>query len=182
MTSHFQAGLPEFPRSGAARILRRRDVNHLSDVARGVRVSTLHDATGGRPSSSPRWHANMAYGGDQELVAALRTRDGQGVGVAEPVPGTGPAAIRPRRDAISSARSLRCSRRARRGPAGGGGERPEGPDGPWLVVLTADWEVESVRRAASSGWGSFPTATWDAGRSAAVLTVAGRALAIAERR
>ena len=29
------------------------------------------------PSSSPRWHANMAYGGDQEMVASLRTRGGE---------------------------------------------------------------------------------------------------------
>jgi hypothetical protein len=79
MTSHFQEGLPEFPAEWAAQEYSDDgDVNHLADVARSASgISTLYDATGGRPDTSPRWHANMAYGGDQELVAALRTRDGQ---------------------------------------------------------------------------------------------------------
>ena len=53
------------------------DVNQLTTVARSPSgVSTLHEATGGNPSSSLRWHANMAYGGDQEMIAGLRTRGG----------------------------------------------------------------------------------------------------------
>ena len=51
------------------------DVNKLTDVARSPSgVSTLYEATGGDPSSSPRWHALMADGGDQEMIAALRPR------------------------------------------------------------------------------------------------------------
>ena len=78
ITSHFQEGLPEFPPEWAAAEYAEDDVNHLADVARTPSgISTLHEATGGDPSSSPRWHANMAYGGDQEMVAALRTRSGE---------------------------------------------------------------------------------------------------------
>ena len=54
------------------------DVIKLNVVARSPSgVSTLYEATGGDPSSSPRWHALMADGGDQEMVAALRTRAGE---------------------------------------------------------------------------------------------------------
>ena len=78
ITSHFQDGLPEFPPEWAAEEYTGDDVNHLADVARTPSgISTLHEATNGDPSSSPRWHANMAYGGDQEMVAALRTRTGE---------------------------------------------------------------------------------------------------------
>ena len=78
VTSHFQEGLPEFPPEWAAQEYTDDDVNHLADVARTPSgISTLHDATNGNPSISPRWHANMAYGGDQELIAALRTRAGE---------------------------------------------------------------------------------------------------------
>ena len=31
----------------------------------------------GRPDRSPRWHRNMTLGGDQELIARLRTRTGE---------------------------------------------------------------------------------------------------------
>ena len=78
VTSHFQEGLPEFPAEWAAQEYADDDVNHLADVARTPSgISTLDDATNGNPSISPRWHANMAYGGDQELIAALRTRGGE---------------------------------------------------------------------------------------------------------
>ncbi len=50
------------------------DVNQISDVVRSESgILTLHEATGGDPSSSPSWHMNMAMGGDQEMIAALRS-------------------------------------------------------------------------------------------------------------
>jgi hypothetical protein len=77
MTSHFQEGMPEFPPEWAAMEYAEDDVNHLTAVSRSARgLSTLHDGTDGNPSSSPRWHANMTYGADQEMIAALRTRGG----------------------------------------------------------------------------------------------------------
>ena len=78
ITSHFQEGLPEFPAEWLAKEYTDDDVNQISDVARSpAGISTLHAATDGDPSRSPRWHANMAYGGDQEMVAALRSRSGE---------------------------------------------------------------------------------------------------------
>jgi hypothetical protein len=74
VTSHFHEGLDELPPEWFANEYYADDVNKLADVARSERgVSTLHEATGGDPASSPRWHFNMAMGGDQELVVALRT-------------------------------------------------------------------------------------------------------------
>jgi hypothetical protein len=75
VTSHFDEEIPELPPQWLVHEYYQDDVNKLADVARSQRgISTLHEATGGDPSSSPRWHANMALGGDQELIAALRTR------------------------------------------------------------------------------------------------------------
>jgi hypothetical protein len=75
VTSHFQEGMPEYPPEWMAMEDVDDDVNKLTDVARSPSgISTLYEATGGNPSSCPRWHANMTFGGDQEMIAALRTR------------------------------------------------------------------------------------------------------------
>jgi hypothetical protein len=77
VTSHFNEYMPELPSEAFAHEYYGDDVNKLSDVARSKRgVATLHEATGGDPTRSPRWHWNMQYGGDQEMIAALRTRAG----------------------------------------------------------------------------------------------------------
>jgi hypothetical protein len=87
VTSHFDEGIPELPPQWLIHEYYDDDVNKLADVARSERgISTLHEATGGDPTSSPRWHANMALGGDQELIAALAHPRRRGVGVAWAVP------------------------------------------------------------------------------------------------
>src|SRR5918992_1460703 len=55
------------------------DVHKLADVARSERgISTLHEVTGGDPSRSPGWQQFIRpYGGDQEVLVALRTRTGE---------------------------------------------------------------------------------------------------------
>src|SRR6476620_2153193 len=69
ITSHYNPFMPELPRESLAMEYYEDDVNKMSDVARSDSgLSTIHDATGGDPSGSPRWRANMAMGGDQELV------------------------------------------------------------------------------------------------------------------
>ncbi len=183
MTSHHQEGLPEFPAEWAAHeYADDGDVNHLADVARSVAgISTLHAATSGRPESSPRWHANMLYGGDQELVAALRTGDGQAWGslslYREP--------DRPMfdRDDLDFVRGIApiLADGVRRGLLVGEASDPEGPDAPGLLVLTERWAPESVSPGLERWLRDLPDGAWDAGRlPPAVLAVAGRALAIAE--
>ena len=52
--------MQEFPPEWMAMEYVDDDVNKLTDVARSPSgISTLYEATGGDPSSSPRWHANM---------------------------------------------------------------------------------------------------------------------------
>jgi hypothetical protein len=78
VTSHFDEGIPELPPEWLIHEYYQDDVNKLADVARSARgLSTLHEATGGDPSGSPRWPANMTLGGDQELIAAPRTPSGE---------------------------------------------------------------------------------------------------------
>src|SRR5512133_3304575 len=69
VTSHFDEGIPELPPQWLIHEYYQDDVNKLADVARSRHgISTLHEATGGDPTSSPRWHFNIALGGDQELA------------------------------------------------------------------------------------------------------------------
>ena len=88
VTSHFHEGMPEIP----ARVARGRSTTTTTSTssstspARERGISTLHEATNGDPSSSPRWHANMELGGDQEMIARLRTRARRRLGRARPVP------------------------------------------------------------------------------------------------
>lgn len=183
LTSHHQEGLPEFPAEWAAQeYADDGDVNHLADVARSASgISTLHDATGNRPESSPRWHANMAYGGDQELVAALRTRTGQVWGslslYREP---DQPRFDGTELDFVSSLAPVLADG-VRRGLLVGEAVEPEGPDAPALVVLTSEWTVESVSPGADRWLHELPDTAWPAGRlPPSMLAVAGRALTLAE--
>jgi DNA-binding CsgD family transcriptional regulator len=182
VTSHFHEGLDELPPEWLAHEYYEDDVNNLADVARSKRgVSTLHEATGGDPTSSPRWHFNMTMGGDQELIVALRTVTGEAWGALGLYREPG-APLFDRED-LELVRSLAPSlaEGARRALLVGEATDPEGPESPGLVVLTDTWNVESVT-AGVEGWLSdLPDGDWDAGRlPAAVYAVAGRALRTAE--
>jgi hypothetical protein len=73
--------MPALPPEALAMEYYEDDVNKLADVVRSPSgVSTLHEATGGDPTSSPRWQANIQLGGDQELVLGLRTASGEAWG------------------------------------------------------------------------------------------------------
>ena len=66
MTSHFNPAMPELPREWMELEYYEDDVHDIAKVARSeAGISTLHEATGGDPSSSPRWQANIEMGGDQ---------------------------------------------------------------------------------------------------------------------
>jgi DNA-binding CsgD family transcriptional regulator len=182
VTSHFHEGLDELPPEWLAHEYYEDDVNNLADVARSKRgVSTLHEATGGDPTSSPRWHFNMTMGGDQELIVALRTATGEAWGALGLY--REPGAPLFDREELELVRSLAPSLAdgARHALLVGEATDPEGPESPGLVVLTDTWEVESVT-AGVEGWLSeLPDGDWDEGRlPAAVYAVAGRALRTAD--
>ncbi|MEX0791130.1 MAG: hypothetical protein WD178_10185, partial [Actinomycetota bacterium] len=82
-TSHYQTELPELPREWMAYEYLETDYHSLASVARSQSgASTMFDATGGDPSRSRAWREFIRpYGGDQELLVALRSRAGAVWGV-----------------------------------------------------------------------------------------------------
>jgi DNA-binding CsgD family transcriptional regulator len=184
ITSHFNVYMPELPPEALALEYYEDDVNKLSDVVRSPSgISTLHEATGGDPSSSPRWQANMELGGDQELIVGLRVPSGGawgGLGLyrepGEPMFSD---------DEIGFLRAVAPSlaEGAQRALLLGEATDPEGPEAPGLLVLSSDWEVESATPGVERWVSELPEGDWDSGRlPAALLSVAGRALRSAENR
>ena len=183
ITSHYHDGLPEYP----PKILRHEyygdDVNQISDVVRSKSgISTLHEATGGDPSSSPSWHMNMEMGGDQEMIAALRT-GGAAWGAVGLYRAPGEPMFDGEEKAFLKAVAPDLANGARTGLLVGEARDPQWPDSPGLVVLSADGDVESTTPGVERWLSDLPDGDLDAGRlPSAVNAVAGRALRTAESR
>ena len=177
ITSHYQDGLPEFPPEFLSYEYYADDVNRLSDVARSERgISTLHDATGGDPSSSPRWHENMKLGGDQELIAALRTEGGETWGAVGLYRAPGEPLFDAEDERFLAGVTPSLARGARTALLVGEATDPEGPDAPGLVVLADDHSVESATPGVERWLADLPDGDWDAGRlPSSVYAVAARA-------
>jgi DNA-binding CsgD family transcriptional regulator len=183
VTSHYQAELPELPAEWMAHEYYEEDFHSLRSVVRSEEgVSTLYDATGGDPSRSPRWHANMTMGGDQELLVALRTRGGEPWGALGLYRKPGEQRFDDDELAFARAVAPDLAEGARRGLLVGEASDPEGADAPGLVVLTGDWDVESLTPGTERWLAELPDGDWE-GRSRlppSVLAVAGRALRTSE--
>jgi DNA-binding CsgD family transcriptional regulator len=181
ITSHYNPFMPELSRESLAMEYYQDDVNKMSDVARsGSGVSTIHDATGGDPSDSPRWRANMAMGGDQELVAALRTRRGGVWGAVSLYREPDQPLFDAAEKRFMGLAATHLAEGARRALLFGEATDPEGPQAPGLLVLTSDWKVESSTPGTEQWLTELPDS--DGSRlPTAVLTVAGQALRSAER-
>jgi DNA-binding CsgD family transcriptional regulator len=182
VTSHFDEGIPELPSEWLIAEYYEDDVHKLADVARSERgISTLHEVTGGDPSSSPRWHANMALGGDQELIAALRTPAGEVWGALGLYRGPGQPMFDGAELDFVRRVAPALAEGARRALLVGEAADPEGPDAPGLVVLSRAGEVESATPGVERWLRELPDGDWDAGRlPSSVRAVAGRALRTAE--
>ena len=182
VTSHFDEGIPELPPQWLIHEYYQDDVNKLADVARSQRgISTLHEATGGDPASSPRWRFNMALGGDQELIAVLRTPSGEAWGALGLYREPGRPLFDDADLAFVQAVAPSLAEGARRALLVGEAVDPEGPDAPGLVVLSDDGEVESATPGVERWLAALPDGDWDAGKlPSAVLAVAGQALRTAE--
>jgi DNA-binding CsgD family transcriptional regulator len=177
MTSHFQEAVAEVPAEWIAMEYAEDGVNRLPDVARSPSgISTLYEATGGNPSSSPRWHASMALGVDQEMLAALRTRSGEVWGAL----GLYRQPDRPLFDAdekaFLAAISPLMADAVRRALLIGESADPEGPDAPGMIVLGPGWRPESISPGVEEWLRDLPDGNWAGSRlPTAVLAVAGRA-------
>jgi DNA-binding CsgD family transcriptional regulator len=184
ITSHFNEYIRELPQESLALEYYEDDVNQLADVVRSESgVSTLHEATNGEPSSSPRWQANIELGGDQELIVGLRTASGDAWGGLGLYREPGEPMFQPDEIAFVRAIAPSLAEGARRALLFGEAADPEGPEAPGLLVLSPDWEVESATPGVEQWVSDLPEGDWDAGRlPSAVLAVAGRALRSAEGR
>lgn len=179
VTSHYQPGMLELPAEWLAHEYYEDDVHKFVDVARSARgYSTIHEQTGGNPGRSKGWTLYVQpYGGDQELLMALRTPGGETWGMLglyrEPDrPLFGPEEIRFLNDV-----STHLAEGARRGLLVGEAVDPEGPEAPGLVILGEDWNVESLTPGAERWLDELPDGAWES-RGAlppAVLAVAGQA-------
>lgn len=182
ITSHFQEELAEFPPDMLASEFEEGDVYNLFDVARSEQGwNTLHDATGGDPSLSARWQANIRMGGDQELLTTLRSRSGEVWGLLGLY--RGPDRPRFDRDDIGFLQAVApaLASGARSGLLVGEATDPEGPHSPGLLVLGDDWSVESATPGVERWIAELPDGDWGAGRlPASVMSVAARAMRTAE--
>ena len=181
VTSHYQEGLPEFPPGWLAEEYAGDDVNKLSDVARmPAGISTLHEATAGDPSSSPRWHANMSYGADQEMIVALRSRVGDTWGAIGLYREPGRPLFDRAEQAFLESISAAMADGVRRGLLVGEAVEPDRPEAPGLVVLDQRYQPESLSPNAAELLDSLPDGDRSTGRlPPAVLAVAGRTAAAA---
>jgi DNA-binding CsgD family transcriptional regulator len=182
MTSHFQAGLEEFPQEWLASEYYEVDVNKIADVARSsTGISTLYDATDGNPSSSPRWHRNMSMGGDQELVARLRTRSGEVWGAVGLYRAPDEPRFTQREKSFIHSIAPALAEGARCALLLGQAREPEFADSPGLLILDDHWELESATPGVERWLSELPDGDTEAGRlPTAVLTLAGRVLHLSE--
>jgi DNA-binding CsgD family transcriptional regulator len=183
ITSHYQSELPELPAEWVAQEYYEDDFHNISSVARSKEgISTLHDATGGEPSRSPRWHANREMGGDQELLVALRTAPGESWGLVGLYREPDRPLFDPDELSFASAVAPHLARGARRGLLVGEASDPDGPEAPGLVVLREDWSVDSLTPGMERWLEALPDGDWKGQNRLppSVLAVAGRALRTAE--
>lgn len=184
ITSHFNEHMPVVPHEFLTMEYYDEDVNQLADVARSKSgTSTLHEATGGEPSSSPRWRANIELGGDQELIVALRTSAGDTWGGLGLYRARGEPMFDSEEIAFFRDLAPTLAAGARRALLLGEAADPDTPEAPGLVVLSPTWEVESASAGVERWMSDLPGGRWEAGQlPPAVLSVAGQALRSAEGR
>ena len=159
--------------AAARRVIEIDDVFEARIVPGGQRRSAR--ATGGRPELSRKFHEEMQpFGCDQELLIALRTRDGESWGMVGLYREVG----RP----DFSAQEIESLRRvapelaagARHGLLLGQAHEPDLPDAPGLVILDERLTVESATPTAPR-WLADLGGTVET-PPASVLAVAGRML------
>ena len=144
LTSHYNPAMPELPPEWLELEYYSEDVHDVASVARSDSgVSTLHQATGGDPSRSMRWQANMEMGGDQELIVALRTRAGDPWASLGLYREPGDPMFSDEEIGFLTAAAPSLGEGAQRALLFGEARDPDGPDAPGLLVLSSGGELES---------------------------------------
>jgi DNA-binding CsgD family transcriptional regulator len=184
MTSHFNPSMYyELPEAMLRSEYYDEEPHDLASVARSKSgVSTIHDATGGDPSSSPRWQANMEMGGDQEAIVAMRTRDGAVWGCLTLYREPGRPMFSAEELGFLAAAAPAVAEGLKRALLIGEAREPEGPQSPGLVVLSAELEEESVTPGTDEWLADLPGGSYGGRLPAAVVAVAQTALRSSEGR
>jgi len=181
ITSHYDPVIPEISTEFLGHEYRDDDVLKMSTVARSVSgVATIHEATGGDPGRSPGWRSFVQpYGGDQQLMIALRGKPGEAWGLLALYRAVGEPEFG--RDEVAFLTSVAgpLAEGARRGLLLGEATDPDGPLAPSLIVIDEDWQVQSLTPGAEALLAELPGGAAGAAAGtlpASVLAVAGRAL------
>ena len=178
ITSHFQEGIHALPPEWLLMEYAEEGPNQLVDIARSPSgISTLHEATGGDPSHTARWQANIAYGGDQEVIVALRSRTGDLWGALGLYRELGQPTFDETELAFLRGVSQTLAAGVRRSLLVGEATDPEGPEAPGMIVLDADFDLGSTSPGVDH-WLELLGET-EQGRSrfpSAIVAVAARAL------
>ena len=178
VTSHFNEGMAVLPPERLAGEYFEDDVNQIVDIARSeTGVATLHEATGGDPASSPRWHSNMALGCDQEMMSCLRSAGGEVWGALGLYREPDRRLFDDVELAFVRAIAPHLADGARRALLLGEATEPDRPDGPGVIVVTEHWEIESATPGVERWLADLPDGDIASGQlPSCVLAVAGRAL------
>jgi DNA-binding CsgD family transcriptional regulator len=180
VTSHYDHGMiPELPPEWLAHEYHEDDCHKLADLARSSKpTSTLHEATDGDPSSSERFKRYIEpYGGEQELLLALRARTGETWGVLALYRPPGQTPFSNEERELLRALAPHLAEGARRGLLVGEATEPEQPGAPGLVVLSDGFESESLTPGVELWLAQLPGGERAPDRlPPAVLSVAGQAL------
>ena len=175
-TSHNQEGLPAIPADWLGREYLEPDYNSMTEVLTSREgFGTLHDATGGRPELAHKYHREMQpFGCDQELVVALRTRQGEVWGALGLYREAGqPLFDHDEVDFVRAAAPMLADG-ARHALLAAQAAEPDLPDAPGLVVLDGHLTPVSLSPTASS-WLSKLGGD-EHSMPAAVMSVSGTAL------
>jgi DNA-binding CsgD family transcriptional regulator len=184
VTSHFNTEMPDLPPEWLVHEYSEDDFHKIADIAQSEQgISTIHEATGGDPSLSPGWNLYVRpYGGDQELLVALRTSAGEAWGMLGLYRAPGQPLFDSDERCLLREVAPYLAEAARRGLLIGEATDPEGPESPGLLVLREDWSVESLTPGVARWLDELPDGDWQARNKLppSVLAVAGRALRTAE--
>jgi DNA-binding CsgD family transcriptional regulator len=182
ITSHFNEVMPELPPARLAQEYYGDDVHRLIDVARSRRgISTLYDVTKGDPTSSSRWHQNMALGADQEMIASLRTKAGDVWGALSLYREPGQPMFSEQDLGFVRTVASHLAEGARRALLWGEAMDPDGPDAPGLIVVTDRWDVESASPGIDRWLSDLPGWQRTASLPPCVLAVAAQTFETARR-
>jgi DNA-binding CsgD family transcriptional regulator len=184
MTSHFNPSMYyALPEEMLRAEYYDEEPHDLASVARSKSgVSTIHDATGGDPSSSARWQSNMEMGGDQEAIVAMRTRDGAAWGSLTLYREPGQALFSAEELGFLGAAAPAIGEGLRRALLIGEAREPEGPQAPGLLVLSSGLEQESATPGTDEWLRDLPGGSYGGRLPAAVTAVARSALRSSEGR